>query len=67
MQAPLWTAPPEECHLVEAEEGEAAGRRLSIELPLPPGIRLAAADTTWWEAAGGAGEAEAGEEGAAES
>ena len=62
----LQRAPPEECHLVEAEEeGEAAGRRLSIELPLPPGIRLAAADTTWWEAAGGAGEAEAGEEGAA--
>ena len=41
----LQRAQPEECHIVEeAEEGEAAGRRLSIELPLPPGIRLAAAE-----------------------
>ena len=41
----LQRAEPEECHIVEeAEEGEAVGRRLSIELPLPPGIRLAAAE-----------------------
>ena len=41
----LQRAEPEECHIVEeAEEGEVVGRRLSIELPLPPGIRLAAAE-----------------------
>ena len=56
----LQRAPPDECHVVEAaEEGEASGRRLSIELPLPPGIRLAAAEEAAGEA-GKAGEAEAG-------